>query len=33
MMLRHVGVPAGRMSELCEAGWKQSFDRLAESLK
>lgn len=32
MTLRHIGIPAGTMSEMCEAGWKQSFDRLAESL-
>jgi uncharacterized protein YndB with AHSA1/START domain len=33
MTLRHVGLPAGTMSELCEAGWKESFDKLAECLR
>jgi uncharacterized protein YndB with AHSA1/START domain len=33
MTLQHVGIPVGKMSELCEAGWKQSFDKLAEVLK
>ncbi|MEK6697410.1 MAG: SRPBCC domain-containing protein, partial [Nitrospirota bacterium] len=33
MTLRHAGIPAGRMSELTEAGWKESFDKLAESLR
>ncbi len=32
MTLRHVGIPAGEMSELTEAGWNESFDKLAESL-
>jgi uncharacterized protein YndB with AHSA1/START domain len=32
MTLRHVGIPAGRMSELTEAGWNESFDKLAEVL-
>jgi uncharacterized protein YndB with AHSA1/START domain len=31
--LRHDGIPAGQMSELTEAGWRQSFDKLAEVLK
>ena len=30
--LRHVGIPAGEMSELAEAGWNESFDKLAEGL-
>ncbi len=30
--LRHVGIPVGEMSELTEAGWNESFDKLAESL-
>jgi uncharacterized protein YndB with AHSA1/START domain len=33
MTLRHAGIPVGKMSELCEAGWKESFDKLAEVLK
>jgi uncharacterized protein YndB with AHSA1/START domain len=33
MTLTHVGFPAGQMSELCEAGWNESFDKLAESLR
>jgi uncharacterized protein YndB with AHSA1/START domain len=31
--LRHAGIPAGQMRELTEAGWKESFDKLAEVLK
>jgi uncharacterized protein YndB with AHSA1/START domain len=30
--LRHVGIPAGEMRELCSAGWNESFDKLAEAL-
>lgn len=33
MTLRHAGIPAGQVSELTEAGWKESFDKLAEVLK
>jgi len=33
MTLRHIGVPAGQMKELTGAGWNESFDKLAESLK
>lgn len=33
MTLRHVGLPPGEMSDMCEDGWNQSFDKLAESLK
>jgi len=33
MTLRHIGIPEGHMREECEAGWNQSFDKLAESLK
>jgi len=33
MTLRHAGIPAGKMSELCELGWNESFDKLAEVLK
>lgn len=32
MTLRHVGLPAGQMSEMTGAGWNESFDKLAESL-
>ena len=32
LILRHVGIPAGEMSQMCEAGWNESFDKLAESL-
>jgi len=31
MTLRHVGIPAGQMSELTHSGWNESFDKLAES--
>jgi len=33
LTLQHVGLPAGEMSELTGAGWNESFDKLAESLK
>lgn len=33
MTLTHVGIPAGRMKEMTGAGWNESFDKLAESLK
>lgn len=33
LTLRHVGIPAGQMSDLTEAGWKESFDKLAEALE
>ena len=32
MTLRHVGMPAGQMSEMAEAGWTGSFDKLAEAV-
>ena len=32
MTLRHVGLPS-EMSELAGAGWNESFDKLAESLR
>lgn len=32
MTLRHVGLPAGEMSEMCKTGWNESFDKLADSL-
>lgn len=31
--LRHAGIPAGEMSELCVTGWNESFDKLAKSLE
>jgi len=33
MTLRHEGLPAGEMKEMTSAGWSESFDKLAESLK
>lgn len=33
MTMKQVGVPAGEMTEMTTAGWNQSFDKLAESLK
>ena len=33
LTLRHAGYPMGPMSELAHAGWNESFDKLAESLK
>ena len=33
MTLKHVGLPAGQMKEMCGAGWNESFDKLAASLK
>jgi uncharacterized protein YndB with AHSA1/START domain len=33
MTLRHVGIPAGEMSDLTAASWNESFDKLSESLK
>jgi uncharacterized protein YndB with AHSA1/START domain len=33
LTLRHVGIPAGQMSELTGAGWEGSFDKLAEDLE
>jgi uncharacterized protein YndB with AHSA1/START domain len=33
MTLVHVGIPEGRMTEMTEAGWNESFDKLAECLK
>lgn len=32
MTLRHVGMPAGEMSDMAGAGWNESFDKLAEVL-
>lgn len=33
LTLRHAGIPAGQMRELTEAGWSESFDKLADVLK
>lgn len=33
MTLRHVGMPSGEMSDMAGAGWSESFDKLAESLR
>jgi uncharacterized protein YndB with AHSA1/START domain len=33
LTLRHVGMPAGEMGEQAEAGWNESLDKLAESLR
>ncbi|MGH2396829.1 MAG: SRPBCC family protein [bacterium] len=33
MTLKHGGLPAGEMSDQTEAGWNESFDKLAESLR
>lgn len=33
MTLRHIGIPSGKMSDDTQAGWNESFDKLAESLK
>lgn len=33
MTLKHVGLPEGEMGEMAGAGWNESFDKLAESLK
>lgn len=32
LTLRQGGVPAGQMTELCEAGWNESLDKFAEAL-
>jgi uncharacterized protein YndB with AHSA1/START domain len=31
--LRHIGIPAGEMGEQTEAGWNQSLDKLAATLR
>ncbi len=31
MTLRHTGIPEGTMNEMTGAGWKQSFDKMADS--
>ena len=33
LTLRHVGFPKSQMSEMAGAGWNQSFDKLAETLR
>jgi uncharacterized protein YndB with AHSA1/START domain len=33
MTLTHEGIPTGQMTNLTNAGWNESFDKLAESLK
>jgi uncharacterized protein YndB with AHSA1/START domain len=33
MTMQHIGVPPGKMSDMCRAGWNESFDKLAEALK
>jgi uncharacterized protein YndB with AHSA1/START domain len=33
LTLRFTGIPAGQMKEMIGAGWNQSFDKLAESLR
>lgn len=33
MTLTHVGLPAGEINEMTQAGWNQSFDKLADSLR
>jgi uncharacterized protein YndB with AHSA1/START domain len=32
LTLGHTGIPAGEMSDMTEAGWNESFDKLAETL-
>ncbi len=33
MTLRHAGFPAGQIRDMAGAGWNESFDKLADSLK
>lgn len=33
LTLRHAGFPKSQMSEMAGAGWNQSFDKLAETLR
>ena len=33
MTVHHIGHPAGEVSEMASAGWNQSLDKLAASLK
>jgi uncharacterized protein YndB with AHSA1/START domain len=32
LTLRHTGLPAGEMREMCGEGWSESFDKLADVL-
>jgi uncharacterized protein YndB with AHSA1/START domain len=32
MTMRQAGIPAGQMKEMAQAGWNESFDKLAEDL-
>jgi uncharacterized protein YndB with AHSA1/START domain len=32
MILKHVGLPTGTMSDMTSVGWNESFDKLTESL-
>jgi uncharacterized protein YndB with AHSA1/START domain len=32
MTLQHTGLPSGTMTDMTEAGWKESFDKLAATL-
>jgi uncharacterized protein YndB with AHSA1/START domain len=33
MTLRHIGIPEGEMKDQTGAGWNESFDKLAQSLR
>lgn len=33
MTLRHTGIPSAKMRSMTEAGWNESFDKLAEALR
>jgi uncharacterized protein YndB with AHSA1/START domain len=33
LTLRHAGIPPGEMRDLAKAGWNESLDKLAESLR
>lgn len=33
LTLRHAGMPAGENAEMAGAGWAESFDKLAETLR
>lgn len=32
MTLRHAGLPSGTMTDMTQAGWNESFDKLADTL-
>jgi uncharacterized protein YndB with AHSA1/START domain len=32
LTLRHAGIPSGEMSDMTQAGWNESLDKLAEAL-